>query len=181
MQVNITFRHLEPTEALKSHIKDKVQHIQRYIDRPTEAHAVLHVENLHHHAEITMKAGSFSLRGRAKSDDMYASIDAAAEKIERQLKKHKERVRNHKATLIPRDWAPLDIRHEILSEPETPAAKVVSSSTFQARPMSLDEAVVQMDLLNSRFYVFQNAKSRSINVVYRRDDGLLGLIEAQQG
>ncbi|HVP67713.1 MAG TPA: ribosome-associated translation inhibitor RaiA [Anaeromyxobacteraceae bacterium] len=180
MQVNITFRHLEPTEALKSHVRDKVEHIQRYIDRPTEAHAVLHVENVYHHAEITMKAGPFSVRGRGKSEDMYASIDSAAEKIERQLKKHKERVRDHKASRIARDWKPLDVRHEILSEPEAPAAKVVSSSTFQAKPMSLDEAVVQMDLLNSRFYVFQNAESRAINVVYRREDGLLGLIEAKQ-
>ena len=156
MQVNITFRHLEPTEALKEHVKDKVAHIQRYIDRPSEAHAVLHLENLSHHAEITMKAGPFSVRGRGKSEDMYASIDAAADKIERQLKKHKERVRNHKATLIPKDWTPVDIRHEIR-----------------------DEAIVQMDLLNSRFYVFQEAKSRGINVVYRRDDGKLGVIEAR--
>jgi putative sigma-54 modulation protein len=179
MQVNITFRQLEPTEALKSHVQDKVQHIQRYIDSPTEAHAVLRVENLHHHAEITMRAGPFSLRGRARSEDMYASIDAAAEKIERQLKKHKERVRDHKSTHIPHDWTPVDVRHEILEEPKaTPAARVVSSSTFQARPMSLDEAIVQLDLLNSRFYVFQNAKSRALNVVYRREDGTLGLVEA---
>jgi putative sigma-54 modulation protein len=180
MQVNITFRHLEPTEALKEHVKDKVAHIQRYIDRPSEAHAVLHLENLHHHAEITMKAGPFSVRGRAKSEDMYASIDAAADKIERQLKKHKERVRDHKATLIPKDWTPVDIRHEILDEQkEAPSARVVSTSKFQAKPMTLDEAIVQMDLMNSRFYVFQEAKSRAINVVYRRDDGKLGVIEAR--
>jgi putative sigma-54 modulation protein len=180
MQVNITFRHLEPTEALKEHVKDKVAHIQRYVDRPGEAHAVLHLENLSHHAEITMKAGAFSVRGRGKSDDMYASIDAAADKIERQLKKHKERVRNHKATLIPKDWMPVDIRHEIHEEhAETPSSRVVSTSKFQATPMSLDEAIVQMDLLNSRFYVFQEAKTRAINVVYRRDDGKLGVIEAR--
>jgi putative sigma-54 modulation protein len=180
MQVNITFRHLEPTEALKDHVKDKVAHIQRYIDRPTEAHAVLHLENLSHHAEITMKAGPFSVRGRGKSEDMYASIDAAADKIERQLKKHKERVRNHKATLIPKDWAPVDIRHEIHDEQvEAPSSRVVSTSKFQARPMSLDEAIVQMDLLNSRFYVFQDSGTRGINVVYRRDDGKLGVIEAR--
>ena len=89
MQVNITFRHLEPTEALKSHVKGRVEHVQRYIDRPSEAHAVLHVENLSHHAEITVKAGRFLLRGTAKTKDMYASIDEAADKIERQLKKHK--------------------------------------------------------------------------------------------
>jgi putative sigma-54 modulation protein len=180
MQVNITFRHLEPTEALKDHVKDKVAHIQRYIDRPTEAHAVLHLENLSHHAEITMKAGPFSVRGRGKSEDMYASIDAAADKIERQLKKHKERVRNHKATLIPKDWAPVDIRHEIRDEQvEAPSSRVVSTSKFQAKPMSLDEAIVQMDLLNSRFYVFQDSGTRGINVVYRRDDGKLGVIEAR--
>ncbi len=179
MQVNITFRHLEPTEALKDHVKAKVAHIQRYIDRPSEAHAVLHVENLSHHAEITMKAGAFSVRGRGRSEDMYASIDAAADKIEKQLKKHKERVRNHKATLIPKDWVPVDVRHDVIDEPQdVPSARVVSTSKFQARPMTLDEAILQMDLLNSRFYVFQDAKTRGVNVVYRRDDGKLGVIEA---
>ena len=140
---------------------------------------MLHLENLSHHAEITMKAGPFSVRGRAKSEDMYASIDAAADKIERQLKKHKERVRNHKATLIPKNWIPIDIRHEIIDEPsDAPSARVVSTSKFQAKPMSLDEAITQMDLINSRFYVFQEAKTHAINVVYRRDDGKLGVIEA---
>lgn len=182
MQVNITFRHLEPTEALKAHVKDKVAHIQRYIDRPTEAHAVLLVENLQHHAEIQMKAGSFSLRGRARSEDMYASIDAAADKIERQLKKHKERVRDHKATLLPRDWTPVPIRHEVISQPEeAPSSRVVSTSTFEARPMTLDEAIVQMDLLNSRFYVFQNVKSGGLAIVHRRDDGKLSVIETRKG
>ena len=178
MQVNITFRHLDSTEALKAHVADKIQHIQRYIDRPSEAHAVLYVENLHHHADITMKAGPFFLRGRAKSEDMYASIDAAAEKIERQLKKHKEKLKNHKATAIPHNWVPVDVRHEVL-RPEAPSDRIVKSTSFQAKPMSLDEAVLQMDLLDTEFFVFQNARSRTINVVYRREDGNLGLIEAQ--
>ena len=177
MQVNITFRQLEPTEALKDHVREKLSHIQRYVDHPTEAHAVLHLENLDHHADLTMKAGSFLLRGRARSGDMYASIDLAAEKIERQLKKHKAKLKNHKPTHIPRGWVPVDVRHEVLEEP-SPGPRVVKSSVFQAKPMSLDEAIMQMDLMDSRFYVFQNAQNRSLNVVYRRDDGNLGLIEA---
>ena len=92
MQVNITFRHLDSTEALKAHARDKVQHIQRYIDRPTEAHVVLYVENLEHKADINLKAGPFLLRGRAKSGDMYASIVRAVEKIERQAIKNKTRL-----------------------------------------------------------------------------------------
>jgi len=179
MQVNITFRHLEPTEALKSHVRGRVEHVQRYLDRPTEAHAVLHVENLHHHAEITLKAGRYLLRGTAKTQDMYASIDAAADKIERQLKKHKERIQDHKSA--SRAFEPVEVRHDVLdvAAAERPSHKVVRSELFHARPMTVDEAVVQLDLLNAKFFVFQNAEDGAINVVFRRDDGNVGLIEAR--
>jgi putative sigma-54 modulation protein len=179
MQVNITFRHLEPTEALKTHAKEKVEHVQRYIDRPSGAHVVLYVENLNHHADITMKAGTFLVRGQAKSPDMYASIDQAAEKIERQLKKHKDRLKDHKAPPA-NGWKPVEVRHDVLAE-EAPSDRVVKSTRFQTKPMSLDEAILQLDLLESQFFVFQNAKDHAINVVYRRDDGKLGLIEARAG
>jgi putative sigma-54 modulation protein len=181
MQVNITFRHLESTEALKSHARDKVEHIQRYVDRPSEAHVVLHVENLEHHADINLKAGPFLLRGRAKSPDMYASIDAAAEKIERQLKKHKEKLKNHKFVEHKNGHRRVDVRHEVLSIERPPSDRVVKSTTFQAKPMTLDEAVLQLELLDNRFFVFQNVKDHAINVVYKRDDGNLGLIEARPG
>jgi putative sigma-54 modulation protein len=181
MQVNITFRHLDPTEALKAHVRTRVEHVQRYIDRPSEAHAVLHVENLHHHAEITVKAGRFLLRGTAKSEDMYASIDAASEKIERQLKKHKEKLHNHKANGTSEPGT-VEVRHDvldILEHPERPSHRVVKSRKFEAKPMTLDEAILQLDLLDAHFYVFQNAQDRAINVVYRREDGNVGLIEAR--
>jgi putative sigma-54 modulation protein len=179
MQVNITFRHLEPTEALKAHARDKVEHVQRYIDRPSGAHVVLYVENLKHHADITMKAGQFLVRGQARTEDMYASIDQAADKIERQLKKHKEKLKNHKAAAPANGWRPLDVRHDVLSKETTPSDRVVKSTTFQSKPMTLDEAILQLDLLQSNFFVFQNAKDHAINVVYRREDGNLGLIEAR--
>src|SRR6266542_3530285 len=121
MQVNITFRHLESTEALKSHARDKVEHV------------VLYVENLEHHADINLKAGPFLLRGRAKSNDMYGSIDAAAEKIVRQLKKHKEKLKNHKVVERQNGYATIDVRHEVLSIERAPSDRVVKSSTFQAK------------------------------------------------
>ncbi len=183
MQLNITFRHLDPTEALKIHVKERVAHVQKFIDRPTEAHAVLHVENLDHHAEITLKAGRFLLRGTAKSQDMYASIDAAADKIERQLKKHKDRLHTQKTNgHAIGDWKPMEVRHDvldILEHPDRPSHRVVKSTQFQAKPMSVDEAILQLELLDSSFYVFQNAKDHGINVVYRRDDGSFGLIETR--
>jgi putative sigma-54 modulation protein len=181
MQVNITFRHLEPTDALKTHVRDRVAHVGRYIDRPSEAHAVLHVENLDHHAEITVKAGRFLLRGTGRSQDMYASIDAAADRIERQLKKHKAKLYDHHKG-NGHEEAAVEVRHDvldILEHPDRPSHRVVKSTQFQARPMSVDEAILALELADARFYVFQNAKDRTFNVVYRRDDGNFGLIEAK--
>jgi putative sigma-54 modulation protein len=181
MQVNITFRHLEPTEALKSHVTGRDEHVQRYIDRPSEAHAVLHVENLSHHAEITVKAGRFLLRGTAKTKDMYASIDEAADKIERPLKKHKGKLEAQK-NCAQADSNPMEVRHDvidIIDHPEKPSHRVVKSTAFQAKPMTVDDAILQLEMLGSQFFVFQNAKDGAVNVVYRREDGSLGLIEAR--
>jgi putative sigma-54 modulation protein len=181
MQVNITFRHLDSTEALKSYAREKIEHIQRYVDRPTEAHVVLYVDNLEHHADINLQAGQFHLRGQAKSEDMYASIDAAADKIERQLKKHKEKLKNHKFAPAPANWAPVDVTHAVFDLEKSASDRVVKQKSFQAKPMTLDEAILQLDLMNAQFYVFQNVKDRAINIVYRRDDGNLGLVEARVG
>ncbi len=181
MQVNITFRHLEPTDALKTHVRERVAHVGKFIDRPSEAHAVLHVENLDHHAEITVKAGRFLLRGTGRSQDMYASIDAAADRIEKQLKKHKSKLYEHRVNGSA-EAEPVEVRHDvldILEHPDRPSHRVVKSRQFQAKPMTVDEAILQLELLDARFYVFQNAKDRAINVVYRRDDGNFGLIEAR--
>jgi len=110
---------------------------------------------------------------------MYASIDAAAEKIERQLKKHKERLKNHKFAAPLNGHPAVSVRHEVFEPEKAPSDRVVRSSTFHAKPMTLDEAVLQLELLDSAFFVFQNAKDHAINVVYRRDDGKVGLIEAK--
>ena len=180
MQVNITFRHIEPTEALKAHVKDKVAHIQRYVDRPSEAHAVLHLENLQHHAEITMKAGPFSVRGRGKSEDMYASIDMAVDKIERQLKKYKERLRDHRPAHF-HSSEPVRVRYEILESKgiEGVTPDVIRTDEFLAKPMNVEEALMQMDLLNNDFLVFTRPESpEDVSVVYRRKDGNFGLIQA---
>src|SRR5512138_3594877 len=149
MQVNITFRHLEPTDALKSHVRDRVAHVGKFIDRPSEAHAVLHVENLDHHAEITVKAGRFLLRGTGRSQDMYASIDAATDRIEKQLKKHKEKLTDHhKANghAAP-EATPVEVPHDVLDmleHPGRPSHRLVKSTQFQAKPMTVDEAVLQL-------------------------------------
>jgi putative sigma-54 modulation protein len=182
MQVNITFRNMFATDALRNHVQDKLSKVvDKYLDKVTEAHVTLSLERYLHQADVNLHAGHFHVRGKEKSEDMYASIDMAIDKIERQLKKHKEKLKNHKVIERQNGQRSVDIRHDVLSVEKAPSDRVVKSSTFQAKPMSLDEAILQLELLNTHFFVFQNAKDHAINVVYRRDDGNLGLIEARAG
>lgn len=138
-------------------------------------------------ADISIHSGSFLLRGREKSEDMYASIDLAMDKIERQLKRYKEKLKghhgrervHHRHELVEQ----LKIRHQVFeatAEPtaEVDAVKVVKTNEFLTKPMSVDEAVMQMDLMNNGFLVFTNSTTMEMNVVYHRKDGTIGLIEA---
>ncbi len=95
MQLNITFRNLDASDSLKSYAQEKVERVNKYLDRAGEAHVVLSLERHLHHADITVHSGRFVLRGKDKSSDMYASLDAAMDKIEKQLIRYKDRLKHH--------------------------------------------------------------------------------------
>ena len=195
MQINITFRNLEATEALKVYARDKIERVNKYLDQAGEAHVVLSLERHLHHADLTIHAGTFLLRGREKSEDMYASIDLAMDKIERQLRRYKEKLKRHhgrerihhrQEMLNHREQ--IRVRYEVLelADPEKTdqqevSPRIIRTNEFLVKPMTVDEAVMQMDLMNNDFLVFTNAASREMNVVYRRKDGHYGLIEAPAG
>lgn len=181
MQMNITFRHLDPIDSLKNYAQEKVERVNKYLDKATEAHVTLSVERHLHHAEIRIQSGPFILRGKEKSEDMYASIDLAMDKIERQLKRYKEKMKSHggRERVHHRDQL---IRHKVFEHPgaehSEPPSKIVKTNEFLAQPMAVEEAVMQMDLMNNDFYVFTNSTTMEMNVVYHRKDGNIGLIEA---
>lgn len=178
MQTNITFRNVEATEAIKAYARDKVERVHKYIDGASEAHVVLGVERHLHQADITVHAGHFFLRGREVCDDLYASIDLAMDKIERQLKRYKEKLKERRAQPHHNEGS-IKVRHDVVEVATATTPEIVRTSEFPAKPMSVDEAVMQMDLAHNDFLVFQNAESREVNVVYRRKDGNYGLIEAK--
>jgi len=95
MQVNVTFRHMDPTDALKEYAQDKLERLEKYIEGPLEVHVVLSTEKFVHVAEVTAQTRGASFAGTDRSEDMYASIDGAVDKIERQVVKYKERVQRH--------------------------------------------------------------------------------------
>ncbi len=182
MQVHITFRNLEASDALKNYVQSKVEHVvSKYLDKVTEAKATLSLERYLHHADITIHSGHFYIRGKERCEDMYASIDLAVDKIERQLKRYKEKLKSHKPAHVSAE-GPVRIRYEVFAaNPEGgEPAQVIRTEEFLAKPMSVEEAVMQMDLMNNDFLVFTNNRSNAINVVYRRRDGNYGLIDGQK-
>ena len=185
MQVSVTFRQMDPTPALKEHAADRVQKIAKYVANleSSDASVVLSIEKYMHKADITINSRGLMIRGSEKSDDMYASIDRAIDKIERQLKRYREKVKRHK----PRQGAgnyrvrlnivegmPAEEAQEVTPEIST---RITQTEEYAAAPMSLDEAIMQMDLLDNNLLVFQNVLTSQINVVYRRKDNDYGLIE----
>jgi len=180
MQVAVTFRHMDSTDALKDYASDKVGKVTKYLSRATNAHVILCVEKLQHKAEVLIDAGGIHCRGEAHSENMYKSIDEATDKIVRQVKRYQQKIHNHKHDKRGQDLA---VVHSILQVEEEEQERqnppqIVEQKQIQARPMTVDEAIMQMDLIHNDFFIFQNVDSKQVNVIYRRENGRFGLIEA---
>ncbi len=175
MDVTVTFRHTEPMESLKNYAEEKISKINKYLDFPAEAHIVLRVEKFRHQADVTLSVNGTMIKGVEETGDMYSAIDQVMDKIEKQLKRHLSKIRSHR---------PENLRAEDLSEGEDeeasdlgPEEQVIEVEKMIAKPMDPEEAAMQLNLSRQEFLVFRNAKSREINVIYKRGDGNLGLIE----
>ncbi|HXW60732.1 MAG TPA: ribosome-associated translation inhibitor RaiA [Myxococcota bacterium] len=181
MQTSVTFRHMNASDALKQHATEKTARIAKYFDDSADAHVVLSTERYLHKAEITMNAHGMIICANDSSSDMYKSIDRSIEKIEKQVKRYRDRL----VKLRPKDGAKMKMHFKLLEAsgdteldvaPDLPPT-IVETKEFQARPMMLDEAVMQMDLLHNDILVFLNAKTDHINVSYRKKGNKYGLIE----
>jgi putative sigma-54 modulation protein len=188
MQLSITFRHLDASDSLKDYARERVERVNKYLNHAGEAHIVLSLERHLHHADITIHAGPFVMRGRDKSGDMYASLDLAMDKIEKQLLRYKDRIKHHhgrERVHHRQDMLEKKVRHRVMElaeaspdAQEAPSARIVRTNEFLAKPMSVEDAVMQLDLMNTDFFVFTNSATEEMNVIYRRKDGHYGLIEA---
>ena len=176
MQINVTFRHVDPTPALRSHAEEKLERmVKKYLRRPVDAHVILSVSKERHAAEITLQADHVTMFAKEETTDLYAAIDLAVSKLEHQAQKLRAKRKEHKGpsgarTLISDDGA------EPASEPTRPR---VIPRRVSAKPMALDEAVETLARTGDEFLVFTNASSQQLAVLYRRKDGNFGLIEPE--
>ncbi len=175
MQVSVTFRNMDPSESLKAYTSEKCLRLKKYVSKPTDIHVVLAKQKYRSRAEIKITHSGVVMKGEENGEDMYSSIDLALDKVERQLRKLKDKRREHRSSGVT-------VRHGIVSHEsadDEEGARIVNSEEFSAKPMSVDEAVMQMDLANNDFLVFINSGTQEVNVIYKRRDGDVGLIEAQ--
>jgi len=179
MQIAVNFRHMESSEAVRTYVEEKLARVKKYVGEPIDAQVVLSVQKkIHHRAEVTMVAKGLTMKSAEETGDMYAAIDLMVDKIERQLKKYKEKLKHHKAgTTGSRQVQKTVITASSVDEGSAP--DIVKSHSFFVKPMSVEEAVMQMDLLDKGFLVFTDDRSEEMNVVYRRSDGNYGLIVPQ--
>jgi putative sigma-54 modulation protein len=174
MQTSVTFKNLDPSEHLKAYVSDKLDRFDKFLDNPAEANVVLAVEKFRHIAEINIAGDKLNINGKEETIDMYSAIDIALDKLEKQIKKNKEKIRERRSTAKSRTRAILDVAENL---PEDDSTRQVIIRNIEYKPMDVEEAVLQMDLLEDNFLVFTNARSNQINVLYRRKDGHYGLIQ----
>jgi putative sigma-54 modulation protein len=185
MQVSITGRHVELTEALKAYVSDKLQHLKHSYGRVIDVHVVLSVEKFRQRCEVSMQVNGINIHGSHETEDMYASIDGVVDKLNRQLKRYRAKLlaqktsgqremRNSKVSHKVLDIAP---EIEELSENHKP--ETLRHEQLDAKPMSIDEAVMQLELAGRDMLFFTNDETALVNAVYRRPDGALSWIEPE--
>jgi putative sigma-54 modulation protein len=176
MDITVTFRHMEPMESLKTYAEDKVSKIKKYLDFPMEAHIVLTVEKFRHQADVTVDVNGTRIKAVEETGDMYSAIDQVMDKIEKQVKRHISKMRSRRSENLKSEESALGVETDELTmlgqdEPVIEIEKMV------AKPMDPEEAAMQLNMSRQEFLVFRNAISSEINVIYKRGDGNLGLIE----
>jgi len=175
MQISVTFRQLEPTEALKNYVTDRLNKFTRYLDGPVEAHVVLGLEKFRHLADVTIDNNGRIIKGKEENTDMYAAIDLVMDKIDMQLKKFRDKMRSAKGDRS-RSAAPMTTAPD-----EAPALPALRRKRVEVPALQLTDALELMQGGKDDLLVFTDVASGSLNILYRRQDGNFVLAEPDLG
>jgi putative sigma-54 modulation protein len=183
MRVTVTGKNVQVTDALKSYAEKKLQKLTRYFSSIKDAQVTQSIQRNWHIVEVQVEGDGIFLRAEERSGDMYASIDAVVEKLEKQAKRFKGKLMAHprvaEGGLTTEEGAEPSLDELSDDETEEGMPTIVKMKRFAIKPMIAEEAAMQMELLNHDFFVFLNAETEQVNVLYRRKDGNYGLIEPE--
>ena len=174
MRIRITGRNIELTEGLKAAVEDKLKKLEKYFTPDTDVYVTLSVEKERQKVEVTIPMKGNYIRSEQVSNDMYVSIDLVEEVIERQLRKYKTKIVDKKQE--GGNFQKAYIENDYMEDEEI---RIIRSKKFGMKPMFPEDACVQMELLGHNFYVFRNAETDEVNVVYKRKGNTYGLIEPE--
>ncbi len=172
MQINVTFRHMDHSDELKDYINDRFARLKKYSDSPMNVNVVLTAEKFRKTAEVVITGDGIRAAAKQEHDDLRAAIDLVLDKIERQLKKFREKVKSRRTSgqnITPPPAAPAHEAEE--------ADQVITIQKINPKPMSIEEAADQLQINGKGFLAFINADTNRVNVIYWRKDGGLGLLE----
>jgi len=185
MQVSITGRHMELTDPIKAYVHDKLGHLKHSFDHVVDVHVVLGVEKHRQRCEVNMAANGINIHGKHETDDLYAAIDGVVDKLNRQLKRYRAKLHRHQSNHSQRVGREIKVSHKVLDLSndfdelaEDHAHSTVTHEVIAAAPMSIDEAVMQLELSEERNVLFfTNAETDALNAVYPRSNGTISWIE----
>ncbi len=181
MNLNVRGKNIDATPSLVDYAHKKIGKLDKHFDENADVQVVLSVIRDEHIVEVTVNLNGLILRGEESTGDMYASIDQVIEKLERQVKKYKTRMnksmRQRGMRIMSEKHAAIEAEEREQEEDDQP--QVVRTKRFPLKPMTVEEAILQMDLLGHSFFVFANAETDATNVIYKRKDGNYGLIEPE--
>ena len=174
MRITITGRNIDITDGLRSAVEDKLSKLEKYFTPDTDVFVTLSVEKERQKIEVTIPVKGNIIRSEQVSNDMYVSIDLVEEVIERQLRKYKNKI-------VDKQQAAANFQKEYLDKDyeEDEEVKIIRTKKFGIKPMYPEDACVQMELLGHNFFVFFNAETEQVNVVYKRKGNTYGLIEPE--
>lgn len=174
MKFIILGKNIEVTEGLRTAVEDKIGKLEKYFTTETEVHVTLSVEKERQKIEVTIPVKGNIIRSEQVSNDMYVSIDLVEEIIERQLKKYKTKLveQQQSVNYFKKDYIDREF-------PEEEEIKIIRTKKFDIKPMYPEDACIQMELLGHNFFVFCNAETDQVSVVYKRKGNTYGLIEPE--
>ena len=176
MHISVTFRQLEPSDALKNYVADRLKKFKRYLEGPFEAHVVLGLEKFRHLADITINSNGRIIKGRDENADMYAAIDLVVDKIDMQLRKYRQKLREVKGDRSRVAGSP-----PMGLEEGRPALPPIRRSRVEVPPLELADAVELLQSQQSELLVFTNVNTGALSILYRRNDGSFALAEPELG
>lgn len=185
MQVTVTFRHLDPTPALKAHATEKFAHVEKLLIKAEQAHWILSVEKLDHIAELEVTANGKTFFGKEVGKDLYAAMDTVVDKIAAQARKQKGKLKSHKPNHRREETSvrqPSAVRLSSLASRGarlSDGAEIVKTETVSPSAMNTNDAINALEVSGRDFLIFVNPGTEQINICYRRDDGFFGVIEPE--